>query len=178
MKRLVGVVVVFALGFAFIHFLLNTEKAGTQDGHNRQCMSNLQALGMELMMFSQKKGGEFPDSLDDIVIDEQSKRGFICPLTDHQPGAVDDLSQWSDYVLLPGRKVLNEDKTVLAYCKPANHGNQGTYVLFVNGRVRWVDMVEFEKLVKKSDAGGETASRNPVPSRSPRPTSDASALPH
>ncbi|MDP7398811.1 MAG: DUF1559 domain-containing protein [Lentisphaeria bacterium] len=102
------------------------------------CVGNLKQIGLGLTMYAgdDVKHGMFPDSLGQLHEQKYLVNGMVygCPSADSPSRSAAD----SDYVYVgAGLKDTNRDPktTVLAYCDPANHDDQWTNILFLDGDV-------------------------------------------
>ncbi|MBN1671026.1 MAG: hypothetical protein JXR37_08345 [Kiritimatiellae bacterium] len=107
------------------------------------CLSNLRQIGVLIEMYRAENNGETPPSLQALSKQADTPNVFACRASGHKPGAMTDIDTWTDYVYVaePG------DNQVRAYCRPGNHKDQGTAVLFTDCTVRWCTAAEFQTLM-------------------------------
>lgn len=112
--------------------------------------NNLKQIGVAARMYAADNGGVFPSDLRSCARPPYLSAGqrylFISPITGHEPGELSEVDQWSDYVLVPGRKESDPRNTVLGFSKPECYPGEGGNVLFVTGKVRWCDLEEYQRL--------------------------------
>lgn len=115
------------------------------------CANNMKGIGLACHLYAADHGGAFPDAWPPLYPDCLSALPcWVCPSTRTTPGDEDSIDAWADYVLIPGHTENDTPDDVLAYCRPGNHGKDGTMVLFVDGDVEWVSAERFGELM--SDA--------------------------
>ena len=117
------------------------------------CVNNMKGIGLACQLYAADRGEAFPDSFGRVYPDYvSSPRSFVCPKTGAVVGDPAALGIWTDYVLVPGRSKSDDPGAVLAYCRPGNHGDEGTVVLFVDGRVEWLAGGELVDLLRNLPA--------------------------
>jgi prepilin-type processing-associated H-X9-DG protein len=111
-----------------------------------KCMSNLSQLGKACQMYSLDHPETALNSHSQIIDLLPEASAFICPSSDSQPGELNLVDQWADYVMVTNLLVSSSSESVRAYCKPENHRGQGCNVLHVDGSVVWVLLSDFAEL--------------------------------
>lgn len=101
--------------------------------------TNLRQIGLAYMVFANERDGVTPASLDELV-----EKGYITSSTLKSPR--DPSGGPMGYVLVPGVDLRGDSQTVLGYEKV--FGNEGTWVLFVDGHVSWMALPDFAAAVR------------------------------
>ncbi len=97
------------------------------------CACNLQAISIAMMNYVAQKGA-FPLDFQTLIDSGLAKkRLFHCPASDARVG---DLS--ACYVYIPVEGTSKDPGNVLVYERPECHDAKGGHVLFVNGRVEFL----------------------------------------
>ena len=118
------------------------------------CKNNLVSIYSRLNAKAyQNPTRAFPDKLEDIIEGfNQPAAGWlmICPFRRkyHHAECISNVSEWSDYVVVPGRSANDPADTILAFCKTDNHkGEAGVNcILYVDGRIRPYPLEEHRRL--------------------------------
>ena len=108
------------------------------------CMQNMQELVKSLFMYTMDSSEDYPRSLQDIYpyLQPDADR-FICPAQRHRSGDPLNVQGWTDYAYITGRTASDFADTVLIFCPPANHGEEGAVVGTVDGAVSWCPIRQF-----------------------------------
>jgi len=112
------------------------------------CLNNLKLIGLACRMYSPNQKEAFPPSFLAMreYVGSNNVSLFVCPSSKHKPGTFDTVDLWADYVLVTNLTEASSPDTVLAYCKPGNHGGSGINVVFVDDHVEWVLPADYGKL--------------------------------
>ena len=103
------------------------------------CVNNMKSIGLACHLYAADHDGVLPSAWQQLYPDYvPALQCWVCPSTRTSPGDESHIHEWSDYVLVPGRSEIDDADVVLAYCRPGNHGEDGTIILFVAGEVAWV----------------------------------------
>jgi hypothetical protein len=118
--------------------------------------ANLRSIGMAIALYmGSTTSDRAPEDFLALIADDQSPGMFISP---HSGKPVPKVEKGKvvgpfepDYVYLKYPKLSSADAgLIVAYEKPEFYKNEGTNVLFVGLHVGWLDMKEFQALLKKS----------------------------
>ncbi len=126
--------------------LLPAVSAARDKARQVQCISNLRQISLAATMYSMDNQGRFPPDLQSLTQYAAEPQLFVCPATRHRPGALDQVDQWADYILVPNRKATDSGDTVLAFSKPDCYPGRGGTIVFVDGHVRWSPLAEYQQL--------------------------------
>ncbi len=133
-----GVVLLIPVMLIMAGMMLPALDQAREKARRMNCAGNLKQIGLGLIMFAgdDVEHGRFPDNLGQLHEQKYLVNGRVygCPSTDSPSESAAD----SDYVYVgAGLKDTNRDPktTVLAYCDPANHDDQWTNILFLDGDV-------------------------------------------
>lgn len=126
--------------------LLPAVSAARDQARRAQCMSNLHQIGLAARIYSMDNQEQFPPDLQSLKKYADAPKLFVSPVTRHQPGAMDQVDQWADYVLVPNRTESDPGDTVLAFSKPDCYPGKGGNIVFVDGHVRWCPLEEYRRL--------------------------------
>lgn len=78
---------------------------------------------------------------------------FVCPCTGHQPGNMDNIEEWTDYVYIGVLGGAQQPKPVLLmYDKDGNH-EDGRHELYTDGTVKWKPAPEEQRPIPQFAAG-------------------------
>jgi prepilin-type processing-associated H-X9-DG protein len=129
--------------------LLPALGAARQAAQRMVCATNLREVGNAAQMYALGHQGNFPPDFQTLVQTGSMDRPklFVCPATHHQPGALADVDQWTDYVLVPNRKSSDPGHSVLAFSKPECYPGKGGNILFVDGSVQWCNQEDYARLI-------------------------------
>lgn len=113
------------------------------------CMNNLRQISLATKAFQKEHANQCPATLQDLTNAFPYPKGYICRSTGHQPGALTNVNQWTDYFFVsqPGTN------GVLAYCPPDNHKGEGGNIVLVDGSVLWFKANEFLEALKHERRG-------------------------
>ncbi len=128
--------------------------------------ANLNSIGKGCMIYAATNDDRLPTNLSQLV-DEGfiSTRSLVSPVSGKRPPGVDKKSKKLigpvDYILINYApktldSIASPAQAILAYERPGNYQNKGTWVAFVDGHVEWVPMTQFNKLLTATgQAGGK-----------------------
>jgi len=152
-----------------------TAIAKSREQANRAiCASHLKKLGSSLQAYARAHDEEFPSKLEDLARSSTppAAADFICPDDDKTPPAESPLSAMAadlassrhcSYVYVGGGANTAADRdTVLMYEPLSNHGREGMNVLFVDGRVEWLNADQAQPILDQQ-AQGTTPIRRKAP---------------
>jgi len=105
------------------------------------CQANLKQIGIACNQYADNHGGQFPESLDELV----SSR-LLSSNTMHCPSAPN--TEGLSYTYCRGYTPKNIYR-ILAFDTDGNHRNGGRNVLFCDGHVEWMADVKFRALLQK-----------------------------
>jgi len=122
--------------------------------HNAKTASNLHMIGMGLHMYAADHDGDFAPDLAALKDYLGGTRMFVSPLSGRKPPKMvgDKLVGEIDYIYVPGANtdMRAADEVILAYERPENHKGRGTYALFGDAHVEWMNMKTFRKALARS----------------------------
>ncbi len=109
-------------------------------------MVNLNQLGKSVLMYRMDHEEACPADLKALTTGGylRDMRICVCPASGSVPGDAKTVDEWSDYVLVPADADAPPG-TVLAFERPGCHRGRGGNVLYVDGRVEWLQADEFEE---------------------------------
>ena len=146
------VAVFVAAGLVVLMFLRRHHEVATPV----PCKMYLKNLALCCQMYAADNGGVYPDSLSRLFPTYATDlRLFVCSQSEKPLGSPANVDQWSDYVLVPGRKKTDPPQTVLLYGRSRSHASNrmsGCNVVFVNGHVKWMS-----GWLPPSESSGESA---------------------
>ena len=129
------------------------------------CASHLKNLGTALRAYANAHDQEFPSTLEDLARSSTPPMAadFICPDDDRTPPAETPLSAMAadlasgkhcSYVYVgSGIKTGDERDIVLMYEPLSNHGREGMNLLFVDGRVEWLNADDAQAILDQEAQG-------------------------
>jgi prepilin-type processing-associated H-X9-DG protein len=162
-----GAVSLFIWGSCFMTPLAGFNRAmrtARQTAQQVQCSSNLQQIGMGLMLYANNNNGKYPAKLGALIESGDVPASvFVCPHTGNSPAPGNGLKGQAanlekgghlSYVYV-GQNLDNDSpaEAVVVYEKLGNHGNQGMNVLFKDGHVEWYDATQMAVLMGELNAG-------------------------
>ena len=155
-ESLRAVLIVAGVGFVLftaLDLFIRREKATAR---RKVCARNLVQIGIACRVYAAAHGGAFPASFGGLlagVPDEAAWRHpkmYDCPSSDTPAGEIDDVDDWTDYLLIPGLTTNAPARTPLGRCDPVHHSGDGAPVLFIDGTVRWLSRAGIDSLVPKA----------------------------
>lgn len=120
--------------------------------------ANLKAIGTAVLIYAENHKGQSPPDLETLVKEE-----LITPQTLVSP--CDRSGGQNSYIYLRPKDRAAESgsvppsqvaRMVVAYENPANFGDEGTNVLFLDGRVQWMSAAAFDELLQATRKRLET----------------------
>jgi prepilin-type processing-associated H-X9-DG protein len=138
--------ILFMIGM-FAGMLIPAVAGGQEMARRSACVSNLTIIGKGCTLYAMDHQQMFPPDLQSVVpLVGNDAKVFTCRATGHQPGPLDSLNQWTDYVYVPGCKA-DDTVAIVAFENPGNHGGKGGNVLYSDGSVAWMNTEEFNKAI-------------------------------
>jgi prepilin-type processing-associated H-X9-DG protein len=126
------------------------------------CSSNLRQIGQGVAMYANDYRNAYPSDLAALVKHADLHPGIlVCPDTKDTPAKTAEQVYSGghlSYVYIPLKGPSEPGDAVMAYEPLANHGN-GSYVLFNDGRVEWIEKHTAAKAIAELQKG-----LNPPPS--------------
>jgi len=128
--------------------------------------ANLKGIGMSVMMYAADNNDQFPPDLSALVRENLITANMLVSPVSGRKMRVDAKGlplDKSDYVYIVNLDSVAPGQLIMAYERLENYKGRGTYVLYVNGAVAWLDRKEFDKALKstneylKKAAGGNGA---------------------
>lgn len=123
------------------------------------CGAHLHGIGRAILVYAEQYDGVFPENLEYLVREEESKRKqkskskanypqwSIPPVALKCPAAVaNNTSTGKDYFYLPPKKDASAE-TIIACDYRHNHLGEGRNVLFKDGKVRWYSEEDFQQIL-------------------------------
>ena len=109
------------------------------------CRRNLEKISLAIQRYQIDHEGRRPETLEDLVGTYLEKDDLICPFFKQRNPDYGKMEP--TYVYLSSEVPMNAPAdAILAYCgNPQAHNNEGTNVLYADGRVGWLNMNEFRK---------------------------------
>ena len=105
------------------------------------CQANLKQIGIACHQYADNHGGQFPESLDELVGGQLLSSNTVhCPSAPNAGGL--------SYTYCRGYTPKNIYR-LLAFDADGNHRNGGRNVLFCDGHVEWMTDVKFRALLQK-----------------------------
>jgi hypothetical protein len=121
------------------------------------CIYNMRQVGGSLEQYAQDHQGHFPNDLQALV-PEYANQGnlnpemFVAPGSGTQPGDMMNISQWTDFVLVPNRKTTDPSDSILLFTKPdCYHDGKGNVVLYVDMHPSIIQTDEYNRLTRGFD---------------------------
>ncbi len=120
---------------AFVLFLLSGLILGphiSRVSDRTVCRSNLSQIGRACYMYSRYHNKDFPPSflsLTNYYVEDPKL--FICPGSGKQPGPMETVDEWTDYILVTNLSAISDSDFVLVYCKPENHKKRDPYFIIL-----------------------------------------------
>jgi prepilin-type processing-associated H-X9-DG protein len=105
------------------------------------CQANLKQIGIACNQYADNHGGQFPESLDELVSSQMLSSNTV-----HCPSALS--TGGLSYTYCRGFTPKNIYR-MLAFDVDGNHRNGGRNVLFCDGHVEWMTDVKFHALLQK-----------------------------
>ena len=136
--KLLASVVVFVVAATAIWQYSRFLDSSRQEKHEEY----LRSVGQSVLRYFGDNGDFFPKDLNDLISwEERVSSGpstvdtaswwleqCVCPLTNHKPGSLSDINDWTDIHLIPQLGLLDEE-VMLAYCPAENHPDGLVYVV-------------------------------------------------
>ena len=135
-----------------ISILLPSLNRAREVANRAKCASNMHQIGLGILLYQQDHQQQYPPDLATLWQTEQlSGPVFVCPSSNDTPAASPaQLTSGGhlSYVYLPPapNTVPNANAPVL-YENGADHGNDGTNVLFGDGHVSWLNAAAAKALL-------------------------------
>jgi prepilin-type processing-associated H-X9-DG protein len=131
--------------------------AARASAYRAVCVSNMHQVGTALIEYANENQGNFPNDLQALVPNFTDQFGltpdkFVVLGTNKQPGNMANVSQWTDFVLVPNRKATGSSDSILLFTKPECYPNGGGNILYVDGRVSVIMLPdEYNRLTRGLD---------------------------
>ena len=148
-----------------ISILLPALNRAREQANRVKCASNMRQLAMSLQMYASKNGGQFPDTLEDVLQADPSLSPsvFVCPSDNKNPSpgtspqaiAADIASGQHDSYIYVGKGLTTSEPgdTVLLYEPLRDHNNQGMNVLYADGHVAFIRSAQAQPILAQQAAG-------------------------
>lgn len=149
-----------ALAIAFLSFLSLAGCSRNQSiAKASSCATNMTAIWFELRSWNWN-GASFPASLNSLPPTNDAAL-FVCPSSNHPPGAMNKVSEWTDYIYVNSSRVSDSMMldVALLICPPENHNGEFGHVLLGNGQVVRLPPDKVRALIKEP-WGMPTSTRN------------------
>ncbi|MFO7871704.1 MAG: hypothetical protein R6V03_09770 [Kiritimatiellia bacterium] len=171
MKGLLKLILVVAVLALAAYIILPTFPGHKHPPYIRD-MNNLKMIYMGCMLYAMNHGGEFPlnlEALTETEIDNPS--AFVRWQNRQSAGALTNVSEWTDYVYIPGRTEDSPHDAIVAYLPPGVYtwkNETGAAVVFADGSMKWMSVEEFTRaLNKRTPTTTSTVPVEAAPSASP-----------
>jgi prepilin-type processing-associated H-X9-DG protein len=121
------------------------------------CATNMRQVGTALIEYANENEGKYPNDLQALVPNYTDQFAltpdkFVVLGTNKQPGNMANVSQWTDFVLVPNRKATGLSDSILLFTKPECYPNGGGNILYVDGRVSIITSSdEYNRLTRGLD---------------------------
>jgi len=141
------VLTTFAVIGILAGMMLPAMSTARERAYRAKCMSNLSQIGKCCIMYAMDYDEKLPPdlkSLAEYAGDIPSM--FVCPKTGKEPGDLDSVDEWTDYVLVPNRSLDDPPQSVLAFSRPECYPGRGGNVLTIDGAVQWYGREEYERV--------------------------------
>ena len=93
-------------------------------------------------------GDHFPSNFVELGSSQLNGALFVCPETGNQPGTMDKIEDWSDFVYI-GNNTEEIPDAPLIISPPENHDGKYGFVVFVDGVVSQLPAPQVRNLVKE-----------------------------
>jgi len=152
MKGLLKLIVIVAgLGIA-AYFILPTIPGHKHPPYIRD-MNNLKQIYMASVLYAINHGGQFPPNLEALsATDLDNPSVFVRWQNRQSAGALTNVTEWTDYVYLPGLSESSPHDAIVAFLPPGVYTWQdetGAAVVFADGSMQWLSVEEFTRAMNK-----------------------------
>ena len=103
-------------------------------------LANLRGIGQACHIYSNDHEDKFPPDLESLVTGEMLTQASLRSPRDERSGV--------SYIYIEGQTDSSDTRNVLAYERVT--GEEGTSVLFVDGRAEWMNLSDFEDALRKT----------------------------
>jgi hypothetical protein len=111
---------------------------------DRVCRDNLRAIAAQLEYSSV----QYPDTFNEIYKTGLRLDIFICPYSGKQPGSVNDIDIWTDYIYIGGLPDSGALHAIVAISPPEDHFGGYGYAVNMLGQIRRVSRAEILKILQ------------------------------
>jgi hypothetical protein len=151
--------------FALRQVLTPAIYSSTGPSNRVRSVTNLKQIGTACMLYCNDNGGEFPDSFQAILLNEDMTANvFVSPSSNDTPATGSTPRAIADQLMSPGHcsyiylgRRLNghmiSPDCIIAYESLADYKGQGTYVLYGDQHVEFQDAATALKIAAEAAAG-------------------------
>jgi prepilin-type processing-associated H-X9-DG protein len=128
-----------------------------------KCASNMRQIGLALKMYANDdvRNNAFPPDLVTLTkAGMLEPDAFVCPSSNDMvaggtgwESSMTPGSGFCSYIYVPGLTDRASADAILLYEPITNHDGDGSNVLFVDGRVEWVDAVSLAPMIAQVEGG-------------------------
>ena len=132
---------------------------------------NLREMGLAIIMYANQHGGNFPDNLQSLYLDQELGPDVpFCPAatrplqsnaTTQQAIAAINAGRSSYIYVGKGLTVRSPDDVVVMY-EPLSDHTVGINVLFADAHVEWLELAEAKKLLARFATGANSVQYSPA----------------
>lgn len=146
------IVVVFSVLFVGSLVVLHIGGKSAEKVRRVSCMNNLHQLAKDCSLYARNNNGKFPTNWFSLAKQLNcNEKLFYCRsvLRKNYPETIDNVDQWSDYVIVPGLNTNDPPDTILAFELLGHHQDEGANLVAIDTSVQWVRPNEFKNLRTK-----------------------------
>jgi type II secretory pathway pseudopilin PulG len=160
--------------------LIPANEFSKRTAERARCASNLHQIGLAIQEYYQSHGGNFPDTLAQIIAGPDGVDGtvLICPTSTDTPAAVPATTMPTTGQAIGALASAGHDSYVYCSCgwtdrsvppdaivayEPVSHHGVGSYILFGDAHAEWISMPRAARLIAAATATTRPVSAAAVP---------------